>query len=491
MIRKITVNNEAYIMKSYAKIFLFLILVFPLSHVVCMGQDGEDLFLGDFFKSIGVDEMEEQNKHLDEVHRASLNPMQLDEVKLWMKTAGFRTRDSLFLIPQRKLSVDKPGLTGFLFYNLSNTLPVRPNLVLSQKAVNTLVELTKPGGILSGVNLQDLDGLLKVLPFIDKMTVQERKVGGMFQANIVDGRWVLQLETLLMLVERNFWAKCKGDRKALLDAIGDSGKGDAYRMRFGWGDTRVRFGYKITDSETVKAVTGVSLIIPTSRIGRKKPRSIVTSSVGDSRKKLIDDLLNMNKQLMIEPKLGSGHWGIGWFWDTRLHVIPNKLDFWGRISFDYLLPANEYRYMPSTKPISLGLLGQLTTAETVPDGFPISDLFPCLARGRVTPGGIFNATFGFDWKLNTCWKLGVGYDFYSQQAERIKNISAPNIDSSLLSVDDAIASKIIQHKLFGGLYYTKRGKALDWNFGIGGDTTFSTHGGPRDWTVFAKLGITF
>lgn len=483
-------------MKKFGKLFLFLLLLGAASTLPCLADiefDDMDLseFEDEFFKSIGLDEMEKKNKMLEDAHRSNPNQMQLDEVKLWRKTEGFRTRDPLYLVPQRKLTVDKPGFSSFLFFNRSNTLPVRPNMVLSQQAVNTLVELTKPGGILSGVDLDDLDGLLKVLPFIDKMTVQEHKIGGMLQANIVDGRWVLQIETLLMLAERNFWAKSKSDRKALLDALGDDGVSKSYRMRFGWGDTRVRLGYKISDSEVVKAVTGATVIFPTSRFFRKKPRSIVSTKVGDSRKQLIDDLLDMNRQLMIEPKLGTGHWGVGWFLDTRLHLIPDKLDFWSRLSFDYLFPGDEYRYMPSTQPISLKLLGQLTASDTVPEGFPVGNLFPCLAKGRVTPGNIFNATFGFDWKFSKNWTFGLGYDFYSQQAEKIKNVSAPNVDASLLSVNDAIASKIIQHKIFGGVYYTKKGESVDWNFGLGGDMTFSSHGGPRDWTVFAKLGITF
>jgi len=482
----------------------FILFLFSMAlpqFIVCDGLDvnfdtvssdfDNDVLLNDLFKLVDLDSIEKQNKKLEEANRSKLNPLNLDEINLWRKTEGFRTRDPLFLIPQRRLAVDKPGLFCHAFYNMSNTLPVRPNLVLSTKAVDMLIELTKPGGILVGVDLTDLDQLLRILPFVDKMTIQERKIGGMFQANIVDGRWVLQLDTLLMLVERNFWAQTKSDRKALFDMLGDSEKKDSYRMRFGLGDTRVRLGYKVSDFDVVKAILGVSVILPTSRIGRKKPHGVVTTKVGDLRSKLIDDLLNMNRQLMIEPKLGTGHWGLGLFLDTRINLIQNKLDFWSRISFDYLFSGNEYRYMPSTRPISFKTLSELTVSDTVPADFPINDLFPCLAQGRVSPGNIFNATFGFDWKITNNWNFGFGYDFYSQQEEKISRVTAPNVDTSLLSIEDSIASEITQHKLFGHIYYTKKGEATDWHFGIGGDLTFSSNGGPRDWTIFANIGITF
>jgi hypothetical protein len=45
--------------------------------------------------------------------------------------------------------------------------------------------------------------------------------------------------------------------------------------------------------------------------------------------------------------------------------------------------------------------------------------------------------------------------------------------------------------VFGELNYTKKGKRCDWNFGIGGDYSFASEGTSKDWTLHAKIGITF
>lgn len=434
--------------------------------------------------------MEKANKRLNDFD--ARNPgtsSRATELKLWNKTAGYRTRDPLFLIPKRALAVDGPGFNSYFFFNMSNTLPIKPSMVLSSEAVNMLRDFVDQIP-LSDEQTAGFGDFLKILPFIDKMTIQERRIGGMFQFNVVDGRWVLQLETLLMLGERNFWVKNKAERKTLMDILGD-GTGKAVKMRFGIGDTRLRLGYKVAQSKWVDAVLGLQATIPTSRIGRKKPQSVKKVGAGATRAQLLENLMNMNRFLMIEPKLGTGHWGIGCFLDTRIHLVPDTLDFWSRVSFDYLLPGNEYRFMPSSCPISLKDLQNLMASETVPDNFPINAVFPCLAKAKVYPGHIFNATVGFDWKFAKNWNLGIGYDFYAQQAERIKNVSVPDIDASLIRVEDAIASKVMQHKVFGELSYTKKGKSMDWNFGFGGDVTFSSQGASRDWTLYTKIGIAF
>lgn len=418
----------------------------------------------------------------------------LTALSLWMKTNGARSRDPLFLLPHRKLSVDKPGITLQPFFNMSNTLHVRPDVVLNTKAIDLLTSFVKPGEVLDNEETTMFDSLLRVLPYMRKMTVQERRFGGMINLGIVDGRWSLQLDTLLMLSERNFWIQNKKDRKdleSIISELDDFGAGGVVKTRFGLGDTRLRLGYNLSDTEWVKATLGVEGIIPTSRMGKKRPQAVRKCKIGDERKSLINDLLNISKQLMIEPSLGTGHWGLGGFLDMRLHLVPHKLDFWSRLSFDYLFPGTEYRYMPSTRTIPINKLSLLTSSDTIPEGFPLDDLFPYLTRARVSPGHIFNATIGFDWKMNKNWQLGLGYDFYAQQAEKIKNVRVPDIDPSLLRVDDAIAAQIVQHKVFGELMYNTTGKNCNWQFGVGGDMTFSSQGAARDWTVYGKIGITF
>ena len=59
------------------------------------------------------------------------------------------------------------------------------------------------------------DTLLKLLPYIRKMTVQERKVGTLLQANFRMNNLLLGIDLPLLLVERNFWLTKKEQEEML------------------------------------------------------------------------------------------------------------------------------------------------------------------------------------------------------------------------------------------------------------------------------------
>jgi len=326
------------------------------------------------------------------------------------------------------------------------------------------------------------------------MTVQERKVGSLIQLGFRKKNWLLGIDIPLLLVERNYWL-CKSDQnavKALLDGVDFSDTSNVMQTRFGFGDTRIKLGYDFSShfSKRIQGAVGVEAIIPTSRVGRPKPCLPIKSKPGDTRMELLNDLARVGKDILINPKLGTGHWGVGLFGQVRFSVIPDRLALWARASFDYMFEGNEYRFMPSRKPLSLSVLAQLLQ-PTIPEGFPIADLFPCLVRACVKPGHIFNAAVGLDWAFRKNWNLGIGYDLYVQGAEKISGIKSCNVDPSILIVNNPVSPRLIQNKVFSELSYTKKGKHRDWSFGIGGDITISSEEAARDWTVFGKFGITF
>lgn len=476
---------------SWRELFLVLFVLFFVwseVNVAALGSDISDLE-NEFGDIIFGDDLDENKIDLSKYDSHTRG---FGDVTFWKKLGVSRNRDPLFLIPSRRLTLDKDGIVCNLFFNMSDRLQVSPDIVLNTNAIDIFEPFLSSGTFGDDNEVADIEALLKVLPFIRNMTIQERRVGGMLQAGFSWGRFSLQLDTLLLLVERNFWLKNKKEREDFLrisselDALGS---GEVKRVRCGLGDSRLKLGYKVVDTQWVKANIGVEGILPTSRIGKKKPDSIVKTKPGDERKKLINDLLNVSKHIMIEPSLGTGHWGLGCFLDMRMNIIPKTLDFWSRLSFDYLFSGREWRFIPSSKEVPVSVLRQLTSS-TIPQDFPINDLFPYLVSARVYPGSIFNATIGFDWTIKN-WKLGIGYDFYAQQEERLSGISAFNIDSSLLKIDHAVSSQIMQHKVFGDINYNLRCRGFDVNFGVGGDITFSSHGASRDWTVLGKVGITF
>lgn len=413
-------------------------------------------------------------------------------MRLWKKTAGFRTRDPLYMIPQRNLACDKQGFTASLFANRTTKVEPDLNCVLNEDAVWLVLLFADLPGVLTDKQKEELEPILKILSYQDKIIAQEHRIGSTLQFGYEYKRWVFSLDTLLFLAERNFWANEKCIRKKLMEGTG--GAGNSVRTRFGFGDTRLKLGYKVFDTERLKAVLGVTGIFPTSRFFNKDPNYVINTKPGDSRKKLINDLMNVSKYIMINPKLGAGNWGVGGFFDARFSIIPNNVDIWGRFSYDHFFPATEYRFMPTQSSVEISDIQKLISDDKVGADFPLYSVFPALTKGSVTPGDIFNGTVGIDWKFGKekRWKFGLGYDFYLQQAEKARNLKVPTgLDLSSITDEDFVSSKIVHHKIFADVCYNRKGKHRDWNFGIGGDMTFSGHGAPKDWTIFGKIGITF
>lgn len=412
----------------------------------------------------------------------------ITETDLWRKVGGTRTRDFLFLPITKRSILDADGIDLHIVYNHSKKLDAAPNVSISDKAIDLL---TGVGGSVDG-----LATTLKLLPFVRKMTIWEHRLGIPIQVGKTWGRWAAQLETSLLTCARHFWLNQKDQetiKKILEESATESNLSPpkVYRLTAGLGDTKIKFGYNVVDSQWVKTNFGISGIIPTSHLGiGGKPKPLVTAKPGDQRTELYQNLLNSAPKIMLQPKLGTGHWGIGTYMDMKINMIPNQLDFWSRISIDYLLPGNESRYMPSNRLAQVSDLVDLHSSETIPDDFPIHDYFPYLASAYVNPGSIFNATIGFDWHHNN-WKFTGGYDFYAQQAEKITKIRSFEIDPSFLHPEDITASQIVQHKIFANIDYVKKQKRHDIIFGIGGDLSVSSKGAARDWSVFGKIGITF
>jgi len=500
-------------MKSKKSFWIYIFLAFGLSLFSLPGQIfpeealSENIFDDEDF--LGLFDLPDDDDDSDiEIFRLPV----LDDISLWRKTAGFRERDPLFLLPCRRsvdtsavdtsavdtsAAPDRGGLSTHFFYNHTNRLGVRPYAVLNDKAVDLLVKFGTPGESLDSGEAQNYGELLRLLPFLEQMTVQARKIGGLIRGAIKSGRWTFALETLLMLTERNFWVENRGVRKQLLRVLDEyGGTSQAVRMKFGLGDTKLKVAYDLYKNDWADLLLGLSLTVPTSQFFQKDPRAIATTQVGDTRKKLLNDLLNMNRHLMLEPSFGTGHWGVGGFLDGKINLVGGKksdvkLDAWGRVSYDHLFDTTKYRFMPSKNKLSLTTLSSLLSSETIPSGFPVNDLFPYLTRATISPGDIFNAAVGLNLNFFTNFDFCVGYDFYYQSAEKIKKITSSNIDSSLLALNESIASSISQQKVFGQISYTKKGKSFDWDLGFGGDISFASRGAAKDWTAFLKIGIKF
>jgi|SaaInlLV_10m_DNA_2_1039722.scaffolds.fasta_scaffold00054_38 hypothetical protein len=413
-----------------------------------------------------------------------------DPISLWNRTGGSRTRDPLFLVPNRKLTTDTKGFCCNLFFNRSPEVDIAPEKLLSEQSTNIINEFLND----EELDLEDFGAALKLLPYILNMSTQEHRLGAYLQYSFSKDRWVFELDTILLLSVKNYWLKGKESRADLaeiLSELDDLDGGPLYKAKYGVGDSRFKFGYEIIDTDNLKVNFGSSIIMPTSRMcSSGRPKFSINTKAGDDRKELIDDLLNVSRRIIIEPKLGSGAWGLGAFLDFRSLEWKNKLEFWGHLSWDYLFPVKDYRFVASDKKVSMI---EVFSAETIPESFPISDFFPHLVKASIFPGSILNSTIGARYRLSKHWRVGAGYDFYLQQKES-GHIKDDSIDKELvktLKLNQALGGRIIQHKVFSEILFEKKHNKFDLLLGFGGDKTISTTRGSRDWTIHGKIGFRF
>ena len=126
------------------------------------------------------------------------------------------------------------------------------------------------------------------------------------------------------------------------------------------------------------------------------------------------------------------------------------------------------------------------------DGNMFTDqyLFPSVFKTNVSPGGVFNVIFALSTDIKKM-RFSAGYDFYMQQAEKIKNLYDTDISMNQLVITGAQASLAYQHKIFAEALYLKKFKRCDLSYGLGGDITVASKEIGKDWTLYAKVTAAF
>jgi hypothetical protein len=410
----------------------------------------------------------------------------------WQKTAASRTRDPLFLVPTKRFTFDNDGIICYPFFNCSNKLSIDPEAIFNFRVADYIVEWAENN--LKGHQPQQmLDTLTKTLPYVHKMTSQERRMGILLSGGFTLKRFVFQADLPIFWVERNFWLKNAKDRnefKNIVSQLDGLGKNNVIKTSAGLGDLKLKCGYKVLDNPRVQMALGVEGIFPTSRLFFHQPRHIYDNNAFP-QSELIRKFVSIAQDILIKPKTGTGHWGAGLFGEMKIHLIQDKLDFWGKTSIDFFLNQKERRYTPKYALFQIVGIEEFLSQcseKYIPKDSLARSLFPDFTNITVNPGNIFNTTVGVDWMFAKGWKLGLGYDFYWQQREKILKIDRNK--KYYVSPNNA-SSSIVQHKVLGELCYTMKGKKHDWMFGLGGDVTWASKGTGKDWTLFGKIGFTF
>jgi len=418
---------------------------------------------------------------------------------LWTTTKPPKGRNILYLIPHKITAIEYGGLDLNLFFNMTNKMDVTfGNLFALDSKFKKIIDF-----ILSKISPHAASSLM---PLLRKVSIQERKVGGLLQAGFIYKFFNVQLHTSFQLSERNFWLTKKDQTKIqeIFESKAPPSRGgggssslssfqfntnELYRMKYGLGDTRAKIGLNALNTSNVQLDIGFEGIIPTAEkqilpeVDHQHPptKDEFTTWLIDNLKPIRDNLIN--------PQLGNnGHWGFGFFIESKITLFHNAFNLWNRFSVDSFFKGIEHRLMLFKKTIAQD---DLTSDPEDISRFLKENVFPQPFKVTIKPGNIFNFVSSMNINISRRWMWGIGYDLFIQQNETIKKIHDKDVEPYALRVEAAQVKRATQHKVFTETNYVIKNN--DWNLilGIGGDTTFSSKNIGHDWTVYLRIGAYF
>lgn len=505
-------------MNRYVYLLFYLFLMRSLVAVGPMDQIGlSNIDLSD------IDGIEDdvQNVHNEE----DLTKTRMDDIQLqtaaqvlgtyikqpiWQSTVYPQGRDILYHIPYKIAAIEYGGIAGNIFFNMTNRMHTSSSSLLGSLKGATLNGLKSVADLF----LEDLVGpelakdLSSVIPLFGEITLQERRGGVLFQGGFIKGPFSVQLHTSLQVAERNFYISKKRqdeltDLFSKYDEGGEFDKSELYYIRFGMGDTRLKFGMNTLNMTDFQNDVGFECIIPTSLFSHSPKINADPSGIIDdisSNEALQDGITNVLKGMrdyLIDPRLGNGgHFGLGCYVESKADLFHRLLQLWMRASYDKLFPADEYRLFMYKQTVSAAYLekianeGNPVEIRRVLKPFIREYLLPTSFKSEVYPGGIFNFVLAASTQIK---KMGfaIGYDYYSQQKESIEKIYNTNTSMLDLRVEATQAERVEQHKVFAEGLYIKKYKRCDLGVGLGGDTAIYSRGIGNDWTVYFKIAASF
>lgn len=371
----------------------------------------------------------------------------------------------------------------------------------------------------------------EILPLFQHIKLQERRAGLYFRVGGHNNDWDIKFSVPLYYLERNFFLtpeeiEAISFSPAIRELSEGSSRAESEELltehlvsdKLGLGDLRIHALYAPWTSETTRWSMGGFITLPTAFALKQgiiggsfcKVRSIppfdlqqiICGILGDSVAEQIQsfdtltrlafavlDTLTAN---VADTSLGNnGH-------VTLAPLIQYEHFFnecWGmrsQGSIQYVVPGTERRYLikrinkksfdrdfanPDLAEANLAFIRQKV----------IDTLFPSVLSVKVRPGAIANVNGALLWKYN-CFNAWAGYDFWWQGQEKLEFSEAQR---RIFRTEVAINPQGIQHKFFGGIEFNIPYSCGLLYVGLRGDTTFSSRGIGKDFTLAFNLAFSY
>lgn len=441
---------------------------------------------------------------------------------LWQNTKPPKGRDVLYLLPHKIATLEYGGLGMSLFFNMTNKMHVGAASLVDFGNINTdfvtqLVNSTLQSQDKPPLDSVGLNGVVtNLIDHFKRLNIQDRKFGSFIQGGLVRGPFSLQLQSSIHLAAKNFWLDVRSQQEmrrlfGLIDPIlaqDNLSKKEFYILNYGMGDTRVKAGINSLNMTNLQLDTGFEFILPTSRLV-SQPISNITLKLSEKLdptkisapaqeiiKSIVPNIFKI-RDLLLAPELGNGgHFGIGWYTESKINLPANLAYLWGRLSYDNLIAREQKRLIMYKKTIMdlKNAKPQDPTNELEAQSLALQVIrefyLPTIFEVESHPGGIFNFAFSLNKEINK-WNYCAGYDYLSQGRERIRKVYNSKIYLQNLDIAGAEAHSNSQHKIFGEIMKIKHFKKFDLDIALGGDVTAKSRNLGQDWTVYLKFASSF
>jgi hypothetical protein len=374
----------------------------------------------------------------------------------------------------------------------------------------------------------------EVFPLFGLVTLQERRLGGMFSAYTNHKAWAFGIRMPLYYLERNFFLndqEVQAIKNALFfkESTGTAASDEEEVMTFarrhlisdkvGFGDTRLTGLYRIDGLEQ-DVWLGAELTIPTavafhkgiygSAFCKSQPpppfdflallqeTTLCGATPAQEEEALAtaldfatEALDKLTANVADRPLGNNGHFSIAPLLEHQ-YYFNDCLKLITHASFEYLFPADEHRFFiiqknPADFVRNYNDNNQAQANLTFLSQQAINTFFPAdRLCTRVSPGIIVKLSTGFYYETYHYYSM-LGYDFWWQGQERLKIIQP----LPPLALNKGVKPAASQSKVFGYL----GGKMHLWHYvvrlGLRSDVTITNHAIGKDFTVALDIDVDF
>lgn len=541
-----------YFIHSWA-IILFALLQTHLFHAISVKDLDQFIFKDSFvFNDLGeFDELENAYLSIPEIPRPMKRQPAQDIILALLEIKAIDILDQSFFLRTNQLVqrslLDLPVFEihncclpecetifdTYLFYNVTTrsnfkrkSTDICSYLALNQQtlidALQTTVNIIRNNFQIEQLNIGKILGLIK------NLTVQQRRLGGMFHAMRRFERYEFRAMLPFYYMERNYFLR-NHEISAIEQQFGSSGnqQDDSFQRKhlvsdkLGFGDSRVEFDARIADDPRFIIRLGLMTTLPTARTVKsglygssfngkadlplldleqlflmaQDPTPAVQQAAFDIVQNYVLGAVDRLSANLLDTPLGNGgHMSLGVLLRTETPLASYLKRWWtefifldSRISLEYLFPHFETRSYILRNSINDFMVHDFTNRAMADQNLifietELSRKINLLAlETRIQPGPIFRWTSKGCY-LTSNWQIIFGTDMWIQFKESQHRINTFRLALRALDKRAAQNPFAYQAKLFGGIQYAIERDNYRIQIGLDADSTYTSSGIGRDST---------